>query len=169
MSNFLARREKRTVQCVSGKAGIKILCALLSLPIPPEVAKPLGEEVANTVNGVLTNFLLHKTLNKLLLVGCKFPRDLIHSSIQCAYFSQRLGLALGAAVMDKKSARILGLVIMLSFLLARGYYIQHVLAFNAWIKYYLQHVPALLIKKKHVPAFIAWDSMDKRFHWLLWL
>ncbi|KAH7841719.1 hypothetical protein Vadar_033408 [Vaccinium darrowii] len=48
-------------------AGIKIVCALLSLPIPPEVAKPLGEEVANTANGVL-----HKTLNKLLLVGCKF-------------------------------------------------------------------------------------------------
>ncbi|KAH7832999.1 hypothetical protein Vadar_002211 [Vaccinium darrowii] len=44
------------------KAGIKIVCALLSLPIPPEDAKPSGEEVANTAND--------KTLNKLLLVGC---------------------------------------------------------------------------------------------------
>ncbi|KAH7834664.1 hypothetical protein Vadar_018390 [Vaccinium darrowii] len=47
------------------KVGIKIVCALLSLPIPPEDAKPSGEEVVNTANGVL-----HKTLNKLLLVGC---------------------------------------------------------------------------------------------------
>ncbi|WKA12186.1 hypothetical protein VitviT2T_029602 [Vitis vinifera] len=49
--------------------------------------------------------------------------------------SQSLGLALGAAVMDQKSATILGSVIMLSFLLAGGYYVQNVPHFIAWIKY----------------------------------
>ncbi|KAL2247541.1 UNVERIFIED_CONTAM: ABC transporter G family member 9 [Sesamum indicum] len=49
--------------------------------------------------------------------------------------SQGLGLALGAAVMNQKSATILGSVIMLTFLLASGYYVQHVPAFISWIKY----------------------------------
>nr|QVT92289.1 ABC transporter [Salvia miltiorrhiza] len=49
--------------------------------------------------------------------------------------SQGLGLAIGAAVMDQKSATTLGSVIMLTFLLASGYYVQHVPAFIAWIKY----------------------------------
>ncbi|XP_058218325.1 ABC transporter G family member 9 [Rhododendron vialii] len=49
--------------------------------------------------------------------------------------SNGLGLALGAVVMDQKKATILGSVIMLSFLLAGGYYVQHVPGFIAWIKY----------------------------------
>ncbi|KAL1563685.1 ABC transporter G member 9 [Salvia divinorum] len=49
--------------------------------------------------------------------------------------SQGLGLAIGAAVMDQKSATILGSVIMLTFLLASGYYVQHVPIFISWIKY----------------------------------
>ncbi|KAJ6770463.1 ABC TRANSPORTER G FAMILY MEMBER 21 [Salix purpurea] len=46
-----------------------------------------------------------------------------------------LGLALGALVLDQKSATILGSVIMLSFLLAGGYYVTHVPAFISWVKY----------------------------------
>lgn len=49
--------------------------------------------------------------------------------------AQGLGLALGAVVMDQKSATVLGSVIMLSFLLAGGYYVQNVPSFIAWIKY----------------------------------
>ncbi|KAL6975385.1 hypothetical protein U1Q18_024181 [Sarracenia purpurea var. burkii] len=49
--------------------------------------------------------------------------------------SQGLGLALGAVVMDQKSATTLGSVVMLSFLLAGGYYVQQVPAFISWIKY----------------------------------
>ncbi|GKV16633.1 hypothetical protein SLEP1_g27249 [Rubroshorea leprosula] len=49
--------------------------------------------------------------------------------------SQGLGLAIGAMVMDQKSATMLGSVIMLSFELAGGYYVQHVPPFIAWIKY----------------------------------
>ncbi|KAI3673718.1 hypothetical protein L6452_39846 [Arctium lappa] len=61
--------------------------------------------------------------------------------------SQGLGLALGALVMDQKSATILGSVIMLSFTLAGGYYVQHVPAFILWIKYISisQHTYKLLI------------------------
>ncbi|KAH6835438.1 ABC-2 type transporter family protein [Perilla frutescens var. hirtella] len=49
--------------------------------------------------------------------------------------SQGLGLAIGAAVMDQKSATTLGSVIMLTFLLASGYYVQHVPKFISWVKY----------------------------------
>ncbi|KAK1407086.1 hypothetical protein QVD17_38697 [Tagetes erecta] len=49
--------------------------------------------------------------------------------------SQGLGLALGAMVMDLKSATVLGSVIMLTFTLAGGYYVQNVPVFIAWIKY----------------------------------
>ncbi|KAM5585927.1 ABC transporter G family member 9 [Rosa sericea] len=49
--------------------------------------------------------------------------------------AQGMGLALGAVVMDQKSATVLGSVLMLSFLLAGGFYVQHVPAFIAWIKY----------------------------------
>ncbi|XP_058106775.1 ABC transporter G family member 9-like [Magnolia sinica] len=49
--------------------------------------------------------------------------------------SQGLGLAIGAIVMKLKAATTLGSVIMLSFVLAGGYYVQHVPIFIAWIKY----------------------------------
>ncbi|KAF6163168.1 hypothetical protein GIB67_025032 [Kingdonia uniflora] len=49
--------------------------------------------------------------------------------------AQGLGLALGALVMDLKSATTLGSVIMLTFLLAGGYYVQHVPGFISWTKY----------------------------------
>ena len=53
----------------------------------------------------------------------------------CVLVSQGLGLALGALVMDQKSATILGTVMMLAFLLAGGFYIQHIPPFISWIKY----------------------------------
>ncbi|KAJ7981704.1 ABC transporter-like protein [Quillaja saponaria] len=46
-----------------------------------------------------------------------------------------LGLALGAVLMDLKAATTLGSVLMLTFLLAGGYYVQHVQPFISWIKY----------------------------------
>ncbi|CAH8354978.1 unnamed protein product [Eruca vesicaria subsp. sativa] len=46
-----------------------------------------------------------------------------------------LGLALGALVMDQKTATTLGSVIMLAFLLAGGFYVRHVPVFISWIKY----------------------------------
>ncbi|KAF7131676.1 hypothetical protein RHSIM_Rhsim09G0114200 [Rhododendron simsii] len=49
--------------------------------------------------------------------------------------SQGLGLALGAILMDVKQATTLASVTMLVFLLAGGYYIQHIPNFIAWLKY----------------------------------
>ncbi|KAL3353195.1 hypothetical protein AABB24_020937, partial [Solanum stoloniferum] len=49
--------------------------------------------------------------------------------------SQGLGLALGAMIMDQESATVLGSVIILSFTLAGGYFVQHVPWFISWIKY----------------------------------
>ncbi|KAL2904931.1 ABC transporter G family member 21 [Bienertia sinuspersici] len=49
--------------------------------------------------------------------------------------SQGLGLALGAILMDVKQATTLASVMMLVFLLAGGYYIQHIPPFIAWLKY----------------------------------
>ncbi|XP_021754938.1 ABC transporter G family member 21-like [Chenopodium quinoa] len=49
--------------------------------------------------------------------------------------SQGLGLALGALLMDVKQATTLASVTMLVFLLAGGYYIQHIPPFIAWLKY----------------------------------
>nr|GMC70184.1 ABC transporter G family member 9-like [Ipomoea batatas] len=53
----------------------------------------------------------------------------------CVLVCQGLGLAIGAFVMDQKSATTLGSVIMLSFLLAGGFYVRHVPNFISWIKY----------------------------------
>ncbi|KAG9153018.1 hypothetical protein Leryth_026018 [Lithospermum erythrorhizon] len=49
--------------------------------------------------------------------------------------SQSLGLALGAVLMDVKQGTTLSSVIMLVFLLAGGYYIQHIASFIGWLKY----------------------------------
>ncbi|KAL2483648.1 ABC transporter G family member 9 [Forsythia ovata] len=72
-------------------------------------------------------------------------------SILC---SQGLGLAIGALVMDQKSATILGSVIMLSFLLASGYYVQHVPKFIRWIKYISisNYTFKLLLRSQYKPG-----------------
>lgn len=49
--------------------------------------------------------------------------------------SQGLGQALGAILMDVKQATTMASVTMLTFLLAGGYYIQHIPPFIAWLKY----------------------------------
>lgn len=49
--------------------------------------------------------------------------------------AQGLGLALGAVLMDVKQATTLSSVLMLVFLLASGYYIQHIPMFIDWLRY----------------------------------
>ncbi|KAJ8629152.1 hypothetical protein MRB53_022475 [Persea americana] len=49
--------------------------------------------------------------------------------------SEGIGLAVGALVFDLKSAATFASIIMLTFLLAGGFLVQHVPAFIAWIKY----------------------------------
>ncbi|XP_051133897.1 ABC transporter G family member 9-like [Andrographis paniculata] len=68
--------------------------------------------------------------------------------------SQGLGLAIGAVVMNQKSATILGSVIMLTFLLASGYYVQHVPKFISWIKFLSisQYTFKLLLSSQYSPG-----------------
>lgn len=49
--------------------------------------------------------------------------------------AQGLGLAIGAVVMNQKSAITLGSVIMLAFLLPCGYFVQNLSNCISWIKY----------------------------------
>ncbi|KAL1206196.1 ABC transporter G family member 21 [Cardamine amara subsp. amara] len=49
--------------------------------------------------------------------------------------AQGVGLALGAILMDAKKAATFSSVLMLVFLLAGGYYIEHIPGFIAWLKY----------------------------------
>ncbi|MQM09875.1 hypothetical protein Taro_042755 [Colocasia esculenta] len=49
--------------------------------------------------------------------------------------SQGLGLALGALVMDLKTATTMGSVLMLTFMLSGGFFVQRVPWFVSWIKY----------------------------------
>ncbi|KAI3457490.1 hypothetical protein Pfo_014153 [Paulownia fortunei] len=56
-------------------------------------------------------------------------------NLYCVLCSQGLGLAIGAVVMDQKSATALGSVVVLVFQLTSGYFVQNVPRFIRWIKY----------------------------------
>lgn len=49
--------------------GMRLLCSILSLPLPLNSANSSGGEVNNKVNEVSLNHFEQKTLRKLLLVG----------------------------------------------------------------------------------------------------
>ncbi|KAH6835437.1 ATP-binding cassette 14 [Perilla frutescens var. hirtella] len=61
--------------------------------------------------------------------------------------TQGLGLAIGALVMHPKSATLFASVIMSTFTLVGGYYVQHVPKFISWIRYLssIQHTFKLLL------------------------
>ncbi|XP_050216209.1 ABC transporter G family member 9-like [Mercurialis annua] len=65
--------------------------------------------------------------------------------------AQGLGLAIGAMVLDQRNATTVVAVIMLSFQLVGGYYVQHVPCFIAWIKYISisQHTYKLLLGSQY--------------------
>ncbi|XP_038981126.1 ABC transporter G family member 9-like [Phoenix dactylifera] len=68
--------------------------------------------------------------------------------------AQGLGFALGALVMDLKASTTLASVILLSFMLAGGYYVQHVPPFIAWIKYisYIYYTFKIQISAQYSPG-----------------
>ncbi|XP_057814737.2 ABC transporter G family member 22 [Cryptomeria japonica] len=49
--------------------------------------------------------------------------------------SQGLGLAIGAAMMDVKKATTLASVLVLAFMIAGGYFVQHIPGFIKWLRY----------------------------------
>lgn len=65
-----------------------------------------------------------------------------------------LGLAIGALVLNQRSATVTGSVIMLSFQLAGGYYVTHVPAFISWVKYISisQYTYKLLLGSQYKPG-----------------
>lgn len=67
--------------------------------------------------------------------------------------AQGLGFLLGAAFMDVKKATTLASVLILAFMLAGGYYIQHVPGFIRWIRYlgFTWYSYRLLAKTQYSP------------------
>ncbi|KAG1363227.1 putative ABC transporter G family member 22 [Cocos nucifera] len=62
--------------------------------------------------------------------------------------AQGLGLAIGAALMDVKKATTLASLIIMTFMLARGFFVQKVPSFMSWIRYlsFNHHAYRLLLK-----------------------
>lgn len=61
--------QKNTKGYIWGKAGTKLVCAVLSLPVPSKFLSPSGEQVNNFVTRTVPDYLEQRTLQKLLLIG----------------------------------------------------------------------------------------------------
>ncbi|KAK2981013.1 hypothetical protein RJ640_012172 [Escallonia rubra] len=61
--------QKNTKGYIWGKAGTKLVCAVLSLPVPSKSTYSCGEQVNNVVSRPLPDYLEQRTLQKLLLIG----------------------------------------------------------------------------------------------------
>lgn len=87
------------------------------------------ELVLPTVSFVITYWMAGlKSTPKCFIAG-------LLSLLYGVLCSQGLGLAIGALVMDGRSAIVLGSVIVMAFQLTTGFYVQHVPSFMVWIKY----------------------------------
>ncbi|XP_027359630.1 extra-large guanine nucleotide-binding protein 1-like isoform X3 [Abrus precatorius] len=62
--------QKNTRGYIWGKAGTKLVCAFLSLPVPSRSSNSLGEQHSNLVSRTIPDYLEHGIVQKLLLVGC---------------------------------------------------------------------------------------------------
>ncbi|KAK4759101.1 hypothetical protein SAY87_020402 [Trapa incisa] len=61
--------QKNTKGYIWGKAGTKLLCAFLSLPIPSKSSNSSGEQASNLVTRTVLDYIGHGILQKILLVG----------------------------------------------------------------------------------------------------
>ncbi|XP_057959359.1 extra-large guanine nucleotide-binding protein 1 [Malania oleifera] len=61
--------QKNTKGYIWGKAGTKLVCAFLSLPVPSKSASMCGDQVNNLVSRPVPDYVEQRTLQKLLLVG----------------------------------------------------------------------------------------------------
>ncbi|XP_077235610.1 ABC transporter G family member 22-like [Tasmannia lanceolata] len=86
------------------------------------------------------------------MVGLKHSSSAFFLSMLTIFLSiisaQGLGLAIGAAFMDVKKATTLASVIVMTFMLAGGFFVQSVPAFVLWIRYisFNYHTYRLLLK-----------------------
>ncbi|KAJ6413072.1 hypothetical protein OIU84_005975 [Salix udensis] len=61
--------QKNTKGYIWGKAGMKLVCAFLSLPVPSKPSNSCGEQVNSLISRSVRDYLEQRTLLKLLLVG----------------------------------------------------------------------------------------------------
>ncbi|RDX68724.1 Extra-large guanine nucleotide-binding protein 1, partial [Mucuna pruriens] len=62
--------QKNTRGYIWGKAGTKLVCAFLSLPVPSKSSNSLGEQPSSLASRTIPDYLEHGIVQKLLLVGC---------------------------------------------------------------------------------------------------
>ncbi|RWW63034.1 hypothetical protein BHE74_00029806, partial [Ensete ventricosum] len=78
--------------------------------------------------------------------------------------AQGLGLAIGASLMDIKKATTLGSVIVMTFMLAGGFFVQRVPVFISWLRYvsFNYHTYRLLLKVQYdrVPSSLNVTHLD---------
>ncbi|GER30825.1 guanine nucleotide-binding protein alpha-2subunit [Striga asiatica] len=61
--------QKNTKGYIWGKTGTKLLCAVLSLPVPSKSSQPFGEQVTSMSSRSMPEYLEQQTIQKLLLIG----------------------------------------------------------------------------------------------------
>ncbi|KAL5557184.1 hypothetical protein UlMin_039420 [Ulmus minor] len=61
--------QKNTKGYIWGKAGTKLVCAVLSLPVPSKSSNLFGEPSISLANRAVPDYLEQRTLQKILLVG----------------------------------------------------------------------------------------------------
>ncbi|KAK4416258.1 Extra-large guanine nucleotide-binding protein 1 [Sesamum alatum] len=61
--------QKNTKGYIWGKAGTKLLCAVLSLPVPSKSSHPCGEQVTSMISRSMPDYLEQRAIQKLLLIG----------------------------------------------------------------------------------------------------
>ncbi|KAK8652976.1 hypothetical protein V6N13_126997 [Hibiscus sabdariffa] len=61
--------QKNTKGYIWGKAGTKLVCAVLSLPVPSKSSNPCGESLNSVTSRSVPDYLEQRTLQKILLVG----------------------------------------------------------------------------------------------------
>ncbi|KAL6227262.1 hypothetical protein ACLB2K_001221 [Fragaria x ananassa] len=61
--------QKNTKGYIWGKAGTKLVCAVLSLPVPSKSSNPCGDSLSYVGSGVVPDYIEQRILQKILLVG----------------------------------------------------------------------------------------------------
>ncbi|KAM3709410.1 hypothetical protein ACB098_02G171500 [Castanea mollissima] len=62
--------QKNTRGYIWGKAGTKLVCAFLSLPVPSKFSNSCGEQLSSSLSRNVPDYLEQRSLQKILLVGC---------------------------------------------------------------------------------------------------
>ncbi|KAE8709542.1 Extra-large guanine nucleotide-binding protein 1 [Hibiscus syriacus] len=67
--SYLEEGQKNTKGYIWGKAGTKLVCAVLSLPVPSKSSNSCGESLNSMNSRSVPDYLEQRTLQKILLVG----------------------------------------------------------------------------------------------------